>query len=181
MITTVIADGKKEYDFIELLKSRAQNSDTNVIPIVSEIIENVKTNGDKAVYDYTVKFDGKAPEKAEISADEIDAVISECDPKYIETVRKAAKNIEEFHNRQVQQSWLTTKNNPFIIGHRIRSLKRVGIYVPGGTAAYPSSVLMNAIPAKIAGVEEIVMCTPPMKNGKPNPNILAAAKLAGVD
>ena len=103
MITTVIADGKKEYDFIELLKSRAQNSDKNVIPIVSEIIENVKTNGDKAVYDYTVKFDGKAPEKAEISADEIDAVISECDPKYIETVRRAAKNIEDFHKRQVQQ------------------------------------------------------------------------------
>lgn len=181
MITTVIADGKKEYDFIELLKSRAQNSDKNVIPIVSEIIENVKTNGDKAVYDYTVKFDGKAPEKAEISADEIDAVISECDPKYIETVRKAAKNIEDFHKRQVQQSWLTTKNNGVIMGQRIRGLKRVGIYVPGGTAAYPSSVLMNAIPAKIAGVEEIVMCTPPMKNGKPNPNILAAAKLAGVD
>ena len=181
MITTVIADGKKEYDFIELLKSRAQNSDKNVIPIVSEIIENVKTNGDKAVYDYTVKFDGKAPEKAEISADEIDAVISECDPKYIETVRRAAKNIEDFHKRQVQQSWLTTKNNGVIMGQRIRGLKRVGIYVPGGTAAYPSSVLMNAIPAKIAGVEEIVMCTPPMKNGKPNPNILAAAKLAGVD
>ena len=148
---------------------------------MSEIIENVKTNGDKAVYDYTVKFDGKAPEKAEISADEIDAVISECDPKYIETVRRAAKNIEDFHKRQVQQSWLTTKNNGVIMGQRIRGLKRVGIYVPGGTAAYPSSVLMNAIPAKIAGVEEIVMCTPPMKNGKPNPNILAAAKLAGVD
>lgn len=130
---------------------------------MSEIIENVKTNGDKAVYDYTVKFDGKAPEKAEISADEIDAVISECDPKYIETVRKAAKNIEDFHKRQVQQSWLTTKNNGVIMGQRIRGLKRVGIYVPGGTAAYPSSVLMNAIPAKIAGVEEIVMCTPPMK------------------
>ena len=181
MITTVIADGKKEYDFIELLKSRAQNSDKNVIPIVSEIIENVKTNGDKAVYDYTVKFDGKAPEKAEISADEIDAVISECDPKYIETVRKAAKNIEDFHKRQVQQSWLTTKNNGVIMGQRIRGLKRVGIYVPGGTAAYPSSVLMNAIPAKIAGVEEIIMCTPPQKDGTPNPNIIAAAKVAGVD
>ena len=157
MITTVIADGKKEYDFIELLKSRAQNSDKNVIPIVSEIIENVKTNGDKAVYDYTVKFDGKAPEKAEISADEIDAVISECDPKYIETVRKAAKNIEDFHKRQVQQSWLTTKNNGVIMGQRIRGLKRVGIYVPGGTAAYPSSVLMNAIPAKLAGVDRIFL------------------------
>ena len=104
MITTVIADGKKEYDFIELLKSRAQNSDKNVIPIVSEIIENVKINGDKAVYDYTVKFDGKAPEKAEISADEIDAVISECDPKYIETVRRAAKNIENFQKDMMAET-----------------------------------------------------------------------------
>ena len=91
MITTVIADGKKEYEFIELLKNRAENSDKDVVPVVSEIIENVRTNGDRAVYDYTVKFDGKAPEKAEITAEEIDAIIAECDTKYIETVRKAAK------------------------------------------------------------------------------------------
>lgn len=181
MITTVIADGKKEYDFIEVLKSRAASSDKNVIPIVSEIIENVKANGDKAVYDYTVKFDGKAPEHTEITKEEIDSLIAECDPEYISTIKKAAENIADFHKRQLQQSWLTTKNNGVILGQRIRGLKRVGIYVPGGTAAYPSSVLMNAIPAKIAGVEEIIMTTPPMKNGKPNPNILAAAKIAGVD
>lgn len=181
MITTVTADGKKEYEFIEMLKKRAQNSDKNVIPAVSEIIENVRENGDKAVTEYTIKFDGKAPLKTEITADEIDSLIKQCDADYLETIRKAAANIADFHKRQLQQSWMTTKNNGVIMGQRIRGLKRVGIYVPGGTAAYPSSVLMNAVPAKIAGVEEIVMCTPPMKNGKPNPNIIAAAKEAGVD
>lgn len=181
MITTVTADGKREYEFIETLKKRAQNSDKDVIPTVSEIIENVRENGDKAVNEYTVKFDGKAPEKTEITADEIDSLIEKCDKNYISTVKKAAANISDFHKRQIQQSWMTAKNNGVIMGQRIRGLKRVGIYVPGGTAAYPSSVLMNAIPAKIAGVEEIIMCTPPQKDGTPNPNIIAAAKIAGVD
>ena len=156
MITTVTADGKKEYEFIQALKSRAQNSDKNVISIVSEIIDNVRENGDKSVRDYTIKFDGKAPEKTEISINDIDRLIENCDKDYIETLKKAAANISDFHKRQLQQSWLTTKSDGVIMGQRIRGLKRVGIYVPGGTAAYPSSVLMNAIPAKIAGVEEII-------------------------
>lgn len=181
MITTVTADGKKEYEFIELLKRRAQNSDKNVIPTVSEIIDNVRENGDEAVREYTVKFDGNAPLKTEIASEEIDKLIESCDSKYISTVKKAAQNIADFHQRQLKQSWLTTKDNGVIMGQRVRGLKRVGIYVPGGTAAYPSSVLMNAIPAKIAGVEEIIMCTPPQKDGTPNPNIIAAAKIAGVD
>lgn len=181
MITTVTADGTKEYEFIEYLKKRAQNSDKNVIPAVQEIIDNVRENGDKAVRDYTIRFDGKAPEKTEIPAEDIDALIEKCDPDYLSTVKKAAANIADFHKRQLQQSWLTTKANGVIMGQRVRGLKRVGIYVPGGTAAYPSSVLMNAIPAKIAGVEEIVMVTPPQKDGTPNPNIIAAAKTAGVD
>ena len=181
MITTVTADGKKEYEFIELLKKRAQNSDKNVIPTVSEIIENVRENGDKAVREYTIKFDGKAPERVEITKEEIEGLIEKCDPDYLRTVVKAAVNIADFHQRQVQQTWMTTKPNGVMMGQRIRGLKRVGIYVPGGTAAYPSSVLMNAIPAKIAGVEEVVMVTPPQKDGTPNPNIVAAAKVAGVD
>ena len=181
MITTVTADGKKEYDFIALLKQRAQNSDKNVIPTVQEIIDNVRENGDKAVEEYTVKFDGKAPEKTEITAEEIEDLIKQCDPDYIATVKKAAANIADFHQRQLQQSWLTTKANGVIMGQRVRGLKRVGLYVPGGTAAYPSSVLMNAVPAKIAGVEELIMVTPPQKDGTPNPNIVAAAKIAGVD
>lgn len=181
MITTVTADGKKEYEYIKLLKERAGSLDKNVVPTVSEIIENVRNNGDEAVKEYTIRFDGKAPERTEIFPDEIDSIISTCDSEYLETIKKAAKNISDFHKRQLQQSWLTTKNNGVILGQRIRGLKRVGIYVPGGTAAYPSSVLMNAIPAKIAGVEEIIMCTPPQKDGTPNPNIIAAAKTAGVD
>lgn len=181
MIPKVIADGKKEYDFIKELKLRAENSDKDVVPAVSEIINNVREKGDKAVYDYTVKFDGKAPEKTEITKDEIEELIKDCELKFMEAITKAAANIKDFHARQVQQSWLTTKENGIIMGQRVRGLKRVGIYVPGGTAAYPSSVLMNAIPAKLAGVEEVIMVTPPCKDGKPNPNIMAAAKIAGVD
>lgn len=181
MITKVIANGRDEYQFIKTLKERSNTGAKDVSSVVSEIINNVKTNGDKAVYDYTVKFDGKAPERVEISADEIESLISSCDSDYLETLRKAAANIEDFHKRQVQQSWLTTKENGVIMGQRVRGLERVGLYVPGGTAAYPSSVLMNAIPAKLAGCGEIVMTTPPSKDGKPNPDIIAAAKIAGVD
>lgn len=181
MIPKVIADGKKEYDFIKELKLRAENSDKDVVPAVSEIINNVREKGDKAVYDYTVKFDGKAPEKTEITKEEIEELIKDCEPLFMEAITKAAANIKDFHARQVQQSWLTTKENGVIMGQRVRGLKRVGIYVPGGTAAYPSSVLMNAIPAKLAGVEEVIMVTPPCKDGKANPNIMAAAKIAGVD
>ncbi|MGN0489154.1 MAG: histidinol dehydrogenase [Ruminococcus sp.] len=181
MITTVIANGKDEYDFIETLKQRSNSGAKDVSSAVSEIINNVKINGDKAVYDYTVKFDGKAPEKLEISKDEIEQLISCCDKDYIKTLKKAAKNIEDFHKRQIQQTWMTAKENGVMMGQRIRGLERVGLYVPGGTAAYPSSVLMNAIPAKLAGCKEIIMTTPPSKDGKPNPDIVAAAIIAGVD
>lgn len=181
MITTVIANGKDEYNFIETLKERSVSGAKDVTDIVQDIIINVKCNGDKAVNEYTVKFDGKAPENIEISKNEIESLISQCDKDYIETLKRAAKNIEDFHKRQIQQSWLTTKENGVILGQRIRGLERVGLYVPGGTAAYPSSVLMNAIPAKLAGCKEIIMTTPPSSNGKPNPDILAAAMIAGVD
>ena len=181
MITTVIANGKDEYNFIETLKERSVSGAKDVTDIVQDIINNVKCNGDKAVNEYTVKFDGKAPENIEITKDEIESLISQCDKDYIETLKRAAKNIEDFHKRQIQQSWLTTKENGVILGQRIRGLERVGLYVPGGTAAYPSSVLMNAIPAKLAGCKEIIMTTPPSSNGKPNPDILAAAMIAGVD
>lgn len=181
MITTVIANGKDEYSFIETLKERSNSGAKDVNGIVQDILDNVRLNGDKAVYDYTVKFDGTAPAKVEISSDEIDSIISECDPEYIETLKRASANIEDFHKRQIQQTWMTTKENGVIMGQRIRGLNRVGLYVPGGTAAYPSSVLMNAIPAKLAGCSEIIMTTPPSKDGKPNPDIIAAAKIAGVD
>ena len=181
MINTVFADGKADESLIKQLKERSGEVDKKVTLAVTDILENVKANGDKAVLEYTIKFDGKAPEKAEISKEEIDKAIEKCDPFFVKALEDAAENIRDFHARQKQQSWLTTKENGVIMGQRVRGLERVGLYVPGGTAAYPSSVLMNAIPAKIAGVKELVMVTPPSKDGTPNPDILAAAKIAGVD
>lgn len=181
MINTVFADGKAEEILISQLKARSGEVDKKVTATVNEILENVKMNGDKAVLEYTIKFDGKAPEKAEISKEEIDAAIEKCDPFFVKSLEDAAENIRDFHARQKQQSWLTTKENGVIMGQRVRGLERVGLYVPGGTAAYPSSVLMNAIPAKLAGVKELIMVTPPAKDGTPNPDILASAKIAGVD
>lgn len=181
MINTVFADGKADVSLIAQLKERSGEVDKKVTLAVTDILENVKMNGDKAVLEYTIKFDGKAPEKAEISKEEIDNAIKTCDSFFVKALEDAAENIRDFHARQKQQSWFTTKENGVIMGQRVRGLERVGIYVPGGTAAYPSSVLMNAIPAKIAGVKEIIMVTPPAKDGKPNPDILAAAKIAGVD
>lgn len=181
MITTVLADGKKEYEFIKELTARSGNANKEVEAIVADILENVKVNGDKAVKEYTEKFDGKAPKNTMVSKEEIAELIKECDKDFLAALERAAENIRDFHKRQLRQSFITTKENGVIMGQRVRGLKRVGIYVPGGTAAYPSSVLMNAIPAKIAGVEEIIMVTPPAKNGKPNPDIMAAASIVGVD
>ncbi len=181
MIKIVKADGKAEYEFLKAVRDRSSDTDRDVTAIVSDIINNVRKNGDKAVEEYTIKFDGKAPEFFEVPAEEIDKAVASVDPEFLSTLEKAAVNISDFHKRQLQQSWLTTKENGVILGQRIRGLERVGLYVPGGTAAYPSSVLMNAIPAKIAGVKELIMVTPPLKNGKPNPDIMAAARIAGVD
>lgn len=181
MINTVFADGRADEALIAQLKERSGEVDKKVTLAVTDILENVKMNGDTAVREYTIKFDGKAPENAEISKEEIDKAIEKCDPFFVQSLKDAAENIRDFHQRQLGQSWLTTKENGVIMGQRVRGLNRVGLYVPGGTAAYPSSVLMNAIPAKIAGVKELIMVTPPSKDGTPNPDILAAAKIAGVD
>ena len=181
MIKKIKADGVQEVEFLAKLGERSRNTNKDVTETVSEIINNVMINGDKAVREYTIKFDGKAPDAFEVPKEELTALTANCDPEFIATLKKAADNIRNFHERQKQQSWLTTKDNGVIMGQRIRGLKRVGLYVPGGTAAYPSSVLMNAIPAKIAGVSELIMVTPPGKDGKPNPDIMAAAAIAGVD
>lgn len=181
MIKITYADGIAEQQLMSDLKKRASETDKKITATVSEIIDNVKANGDKAVKEYTIKFDGSAPENIEISREELEDSLSNCDSDFIDALYHAADNIEDFHRRQLQQSWLTTQENGVILGQRIRGLERVGIYVPGGTAAYPSSVLMNAIPARIAGVKEIIMATPPGKDGKPNPDIMAAAAIAGVD
>lgn len=181
MIRIAKADGVSERELINQLKARSGEIDRKVTSAVTDILNNVKQNGDDAVREYTLKFDGHMPSKFEISREEIDSSPDKCDRYFILALYKAADNIRDFHARQKQQSWLEPKQNGVILGQRIRGLKRVGVYVPGGTAAYPSSVLMNVIPAKIAGVKEIVMVTPPQKDGTANPDILAAAKIAGVD
>lgn len=181
MIRIAKADGVSERELINQLKARSGEIDRKVTSAVTDILNNVKQNGDDAVREYTLKFDGHMPSNFEISREEIDSSPDKCDRDFILALYKAADNIRDFHARQKQQSWLEPKQNGVILGQRIRGLKRVGVYVPGGTAAYPSSVLMNVIPAKIAGVKEIVMVTPPQKDGTANPDILAAAKIAGVD
>lgn len=181
MIQLVEKDEQTTRAFVEQLMARAGEKDRKVDAIVADILENVRQNGDAAVKAYTEKFDGKAPEKLEISREEIKELMKQCEPNFLEALERAAENIRDFHKCQKQQSWLDTKANGVILGQRVRGLARAGIYVPGGTAAYPSSVLMNAIPAKIAEVGEIIMVTPPGKNGMPNPDIMAAAYVAGVD
>ena len=181
MIQIAKADGKAERKLLEQLKARSGEIDRTVTAAVQEILSKVKEYGDTAVREYTMKFDGSVPENAEVPREVLDESLEQCDSEFVYALYKAADNIRDFHTRQKQQSWLDAKENGVILGQRIRGLRRVGIYVPGGTAAYPSSVLMNAIPAKIAGVEEIIMVTPPRKDGTANPDILAAAKIAGVD
>ena len=175
------ANGKAEYALIENLKKRAGETDEKIVEIVTTILNEVKKNGDDAVREYTVRFDGGLPKKSVIEKDELQSYLDKVDDDFKNAIVNAKNNIYDFHLRQAQQSWMTTKDSGVIMGQRIRGLHRVGIYVPGGTAAYPSSVLMNAIPAKIAGVKEIIMVTPPGKDGNPNPNIMAAAAVAGVD
>lgn len=175
------ANGKSEYALIENLKKRSGETDQKTVDIVSSIIQGVKDGGDEAVREYTVRFDGALPKKTVIEKDELAEYLDYVDDDFKKAIVDAKNNIYDFHKRQAQQSWLTTKENGVIMGQRVRGLNRVGIYVPGGTAAYPSSVLMNAVPAKIAGVKEIIMVTPPAKDGNPTPNIMAAAAVAGVD
>lgn len=175
------ANGKAEYALIDNLKKRAGETDAKIVEIVTNIINSVKEQGDEAVREFTVRFDGAIPKKTVIEKDELQEYLDIVDEDFKNAGINAKENIYDFHLRQAQQSWMTTKKNGVIMGQRVRGLKRVGIYVPGGTAAYPSSVLMNAIPAKIAGVEEIIMVTPPAKDGNPNPDIMAAAAIAGVD
>ena len=150
--------------------------------IVNDIIDNVRKNGDKAVFEYTLKFD-----KSELNAsnirvteDEIKAAYKELDPKFVEVMKKSAENIRVFHEKQKRNSWIDTREDGSILGQRILPIEISGVYVPGGKAAYPSSVLMNVVPAKVAGVERIVMCTPPGKDGKVNAGTLVAADIAGV-
>lgn len=153
----------------------------NVAGTVAEIIKNVRENGDKALFEYCEKFDKAQLSSLAVTKEEIDEALSLVEPEFLEILEKAAKNIRKFHSRQVRNSFIINDEDGIVIGQKIIPVDIAGLYVPGGTAAYPSTVLMDAIPAKIAGCREVVMVTPPTKDGKVNPVILAAAHVAGID
>ncbi len=153
----------------------------DVAGTVAEIIKNVRENGDKALFEYCEKFDKAQLSSLAVTKEEIDEALSLVEPEFLKILEKAAKNIRKFHSRQVRNSFIINDEDGIVIGQKIIPVDRAGLYVPGGTAAYPSTVLMDAIPAKIAGCREVVMVTPPTKDGKVNPVILAAAYVAGID
>ena len=175
-------DSKK--NILEDLLKRSPNNYDQYADSVNEILSNVKENGDKAIFDYTKKFDG-----ADINAENILVTKEEIEEAYdslenkelVDIIRKSLNNIKVYHEKQKQYSWFDSKPDGSLLGQKVTPIARVGVYVPGGKAAYPSSVLMNVIPGKVAGVEAIVMVTPPGKDGKVNPNTLIAANEAGVD
>lgn len=181
MIEIIKSDGSIEKQCIDNLKNRNEEIQQEVYRVVDTILRDVKKYGDKALSDYTLKFDGVNLKDFLVSEEEINDAIESVDKDFLAALNIAKDNIWFYHEKQKQRSWMTTKEDGVLLGQNVRALKKVGLYVPGGTAAYPSSVLMNAIPAKVAGVENIVMVTPPSRDGKVNPNILAAAKIAGVD
>lgn len=176
-------DEKSRQNVLEDLLKRSPNQYREYEKRVSEILENVRKEKDKALFEYTEKFDHAhlSADTIKVTEEEIKEAYESVDAKLIEVIRKALVNIRSYHEKQKRYSWFDSKPDGTILGQKITPLHRVGVYVPGGKAVYPSSVLMNVIPAKIAGVDEIIMVTPPGKDGKVNPNTLVAAKEAGVD
>ena len=174
----------KIYDYdkisIEEIFARDIEDTSSIEKTVADIIEDVRKNGDKALFSYAEKFDGGAPESLLVTEEEYEKAMEEVSPELIEILNKAAKNIEHFHKNQIREGFALKEENGVVIGQKITPIEKAGLYVPGGTAAYPSSVLMNCVPAKLAGCSEIVITTP-AKNGKVNSAILVAAKIGGVD
>lgn len=170
-----------DYKTVNSILKREENKELDVGETVKEIIENVKNNGDEAVKFYNKKFDGADTAVLEVTKDEIESAIKSISPKLYSVMEKAKENIYEYHSRQKDSGYVITRENGVVLGRKVIPLDSVGLYIPGGTAAYPSSVLMNVIPAKIAGVKEIIMVTPPGKSGDIAPAILTAAYIAGVD
>lgn len=166
----------------DLLK-RSPNNYPEYEGTVNEIIEAVREKGDEALFSYTEKFDHCAlsPDTIQVTREEIDEAYTKLDEAFIRVMRQSAENIRVYHEKQLRMSWFDYKPDGTILGQKITPISRAGVYVPGGKAAYPSSVLMNVVPAKVAGVPEILMCTPPGKDGKVNPGTLVAADIAGVD
>ena len=174
----------KLYNFDELKPEEILNRDIraekNVEDVVDAIIADVRARGDDALKDYALKFDGAAIENLQVTQAEIDEAFAGMDPYFLETLRQAAENIEQFHRQQVHKNFVMNDRPGIVLGQKYTPIEKAGVYVPGGTAAYPSTVLMDVIPAKVAGVSEIVMTTPAGKDGKVDPVILAAAATAGV-
>ena len=174
----------KTYKYGEVAESEIFSRvvpEVDVAAIVADIIANVRSNGDSAVLAYCEKFDRAKLDSLEVTAEEIDEAYESVEDEFKEIMKKAAQNIYAFHSKQVRESFVMDGGDGVVMGQKVMPIERVGLYVPGGTAAYPSSVLMNCIPAKIAGCSEIVMVTPPSADGKISPAILAAAKIVGVD
>ena len=160
---------------------KRENIASNVEGVVSDIIAKVRSEGDRALFEYSRKFDRAELSSLEVAEDEIEEAFAAVDAEFIEVIREACENIRNFHKRQVRESFVISEREGVVMGQKIIPIEKVGLYVPGGTAAYPSTVLMDSVPAKLAGCSEIVMVTPPNAEGKVNPVILAAAKIAGVD
>lgn len=177
----ILKSEQERQEFFDKLENRAGKVGDSILKSVTEILEDVRNNGDSAVLKYTEKYDGVIPLSYEVSRDQIQDALNEADDEFVSTMLNAVENITNFHAKQKQNGYIDVQENGVVMGQVVRGLNKVGIYVPGGTAAYPSSVLMNAIPAKIAGVNEIIMVTPPLKDGTPNKDILVAAALCGVD
>ena len=176
-------DENSRKNLLEDLLKRSPNNYGQYEASVKEILDKVKEEKDAAVFAYTAKFDGAelTADTIEVTDAEIEEAYAQVDDTLLTVIRKAKDNIESYHAKQRQNSWFDSKPDGTILGQKITPLHRVGVYVPGGKAVYPSSVLMNVMPAKVAGVDEIIMVTPPGKNGKVSPNTLVAAKEAGVD
>ena len=179
----VTLDENSKQNLLSDLLKRSPNHYGDFIDRVNDIIDNVRGNGDAAIFDYTKRFDGANinASNIKVTKEEIEEAYTLVDPELIDVIRKALVNIREYHEKQRQYSWFDSKPNGTMLGQKVTSLASTGVYVPGGKAVYPSSVLMNVIPAKVAGVEKIVMVTPPGKDGKVNPNTLVAANEAGAD
>ena len=179
----VTLDENSKQNLLNDLLKRSPNHYGEFIDRVNDIINNVRSNGDAAIFDYTKRFDGADINASNIrvTKEEIEEAYTLVDPELIDVIRKALVNIREYHEKQRQYSWFDSKPNGTMLGQKVTPLATTGVYVPGGKAVYPSSVLMNVVPAKVAGVEKIIMTTPPGKDGKVNPNTLVAANEAGAD
>lgn len=182
MRITELTKETKQSILDDLLK-RSPNNYTQYEAVVQEIVERVRTEKNQAVFDYTLQFDKfrLTPENIQVTREEIEEAYAVLDDRLVEVIRKSAENIRSFHAKQLRNSWFDAREDGTILGMKITPIGRVGVYVPGGKAAYPSSVLMNVIPAKVAGVREIIMTTPPGADGKVNPGTLVAADIAGID